>query len=211
MARLLLALEGALELRPREKQALKAVLNPPSTGEPLTFSELRGRLLEASSPAAPLNGAEPPNVLTELRDPATSSERLLELWSYPSLRPEIAGHSNAPLGFILTWLSQSSDPAVRWLSLRSSELPRPALARFLRSVRWKERLATVAHPRATYRMLRVLSFDPQALVASKALERLSMEHGENPVRAGNKTSPTLEKVQNPFSSWLKRLFGRWGS
>ena len=211
LARLLLALEPVLKLRPRERAALGAVLNPTPAGERLTPPELLGRLLEASSPAAPLNGTELPSVLTELRDPATSSERLLELWKHASLRPEIAAHPQASLGFVLTWLSQASDPAVRWLSLRSSELPRPALARFLRSVRWKERLATVVHPRATYRMLRVLVLDPQALVANKALERLRVEHGENPVRAGDVTSPTLEKVQNPFSSWLRRLFGRWGS
>jgi|GEM_PF-3417361 len=155
------------------------------------------------------NGAGLPTVMSELRDPATSSERLLELWKHHSLHPEIARHPNAPLGFILTWLSQASDPSVRWLSLRSSALPRPALARFLRSVRWKERLATVVHPQATYRMLRVLALDPQALVASKALERLRVEHGKNPVGAGDATSTALEKVQNPFSSWLKRVFGRW--
>lgn len=363
MARLLLALDRTLELRPREKLALEAVLNPPRAGEPFVPPMLRGRLLEASNPATiperlsellsdpdarvrlavahnpststphlermaldstfsvrravaqnphtalstletlmtdfdsrvraalaqnstlslelletlsrdadssvragvasseftPLellerlsferstrvhralsrnprtprtalkrllvsaspelaravdaypNGVELPSVLSELRDPVTSSERLLELWNSPTLRPEIAGHPQAPLGFILTWLSQSSDPAVRWLGLRSSALPRPALTRFLRSVRWKERLAAVVHPRATYRMLRVLALDPQALVASKALERLKVEHGENPVRARDMTSHKLEKIQNPFSSWLKRLFGRWGS
>jgi len=195
-ARLLLALGDVLKLRPRERTALERLI-PGASPE-----------LAQATDAHP-NGAGLPTVITELRDPETPSERLLELWKHRSLRPEIARHPNAPLGSILSWLSQSSDPTVRWLSLRSSELPRPALARFLRSVRWKERLAVVVHPLATYRMLRVLRLDPQALVANNALERLRVEHGESPSQKEPPASTALERPQNRFSSWLKRVFGRW--
>ncbi len=154
------------------------------------------------------NGQRLPTVLSELRDPDTSGERLLELWKHRSLRPEIARHPNAPLGFILEKLSQFSDPTVRWLSLRALELPRPTLARFVRSVRWKERLAVVVHPRATFRMLRVLALDPQVLVANKALERLRFEHGETRVQARDVAPNMLERPQNRLSSWIKKILGR---